>query len=63
VKRNAPSIRKPSTRRAPGGRTSAAAAQADAAERERIRGMSARERALLALDLGERLAGFVKPPP
>jgi hypothetical protein len=36
-------------------RKSHAAAHAEAAERERIRRMSAQERALLALDLGERL--------
>jgi hypothetical protein len=41
-------------------RSSVAATKADAAERERIRRMTAVDRALLALDLGERLSVFAK---
>jgi hypothetical protein len=46
-----------------GAKRSAAAAKADAAERARIQRMSPLERALLALDLGERFRAFVKPDP
>ena len=42
-------------------RPSLAAAKADAAERGRIRRMSVVDRALLALDLGERLNVFARP--
>ncbi len=44
-------------------KASASAAKADALERERIRRMSALERALLALDLGDRFSLFAKPRP
>ncbi len=43
-------------------RLSNAAQMADASERERIRRMSLGDRVLLALDLGERLNGFARPP-
>ncbi len=42
-------------------RLSLAAMRADAAERERIRRMSVTDRALLALELGERLSVFRRP--
>ena len=42
-------------------RQSEAARRTGEAERERIRRMSPLERALLALDLGERLSGLAKP--
>ena len=48
---------RPTVRRS-GRRQSEAARMADEAERERIRRMSPKDRALLALDLGERLGGF-----
>ena len=45
------------------GRLSFAATKAAAAERERLQRMSATDRALLALDLGERLSALRRPRP
>jgi hypothetical protein len=60
VKRTPSQLRPRSKSRPQTARGSAAAAKADAAERERIRRMSAVERALLALDLGERFGELAK---
>ena len=60
VKRSTKDVR-PTAKRRPLGPRLTAAEKSDAAERERIRRMSAVERALLALDLGERFRTFAKP--
>ncbi len=63
MKRSTPQVRPLSKGRPLASRVSAAAAKSDAAERERIRRMSAVDRALLALDLGERLGALAKIRP
>lgn len=63
VKRRTPRVRAVEKGRPRAADASVAAAKADAAERARIRRMSALERALLALDLGERFRTFAKPRP
>lgn len=63
VKRRPSQVRPLAKDRPQDTRGSAAAAKSDAAERERIRRMSALERALLALDLGERFSTFAKSRP
>jgi hypothetical protein len=61
VKRRPSKARPPAKGPSKAARKSTAAATSDAVERERIQGMSALERALLALDLGERFSTFAKP--
>jgi hypothetical protein len=63
VKRHPPKVRAIDKRRLRIANASTAATKSEAAERERIRRMSALERVLLALDLGERFSTFVKSRP
>jgi hypothetical protein len=63
VKRRTPKVRAVDKGRPRVAAASTAAAKSEAAERARIRRMSALERVLLALDLGERFSTFAKSRP